>query len=441
MKPANVMILVVIPVLLTGCFFFSNCSGKEKSEYDLYHEKGIQAYEKKDYTAFLEHFRRLDRLEPNDSDVMYHLAKAHALNKNKTEALRYLTRAGGIDADIDINTAEFEFIRTSQEFKTVRRRIEEMRKKTGSSEIAITLEEKDFHPEAVAYDESKKVFYIGSVHKRKIAAAEIDSSGNVTIKDFIPGGRDGLGAVLGMRVDPKNRILWACSAHIRNIIDFDENAAGRTGVFKFHLDTGNLIKKYILQRDDDHRHFFGDLVLHSNGDVYITDSSYPTIYRIPAQTDRLEMFMDLARDPFRSLQGLDLAEEKNILFVTDYTRDIYVIDIAAREVTDALEHPDTIPISGIDGLYFFGNSLIAIQNGVNPMRVSQFFLDDQLRRVTGHRVIENANPLFDEPTLGVITGENTFYYVANSQWKAYDEDGTIFPLEKLQEPVILKVTL
>jgi tetratricopeptide (TPR) repeat protein len=50
------------------------------------------------------------------------------------------------------------------------------------------------------------------------------------------------------------------------------------------------------------------------------------------------------------------------------------------------------------------------------------------------------DPAFDEPTLGVLVKDN-FYFIANSQWGALDEQGGIAPAEKLKEPVVLKLRL
>jgi len=71
----------------------------------------------------------------------------------------------------------------------------------------------------------------------------------------------------------------------------------------------------------------------------------------------------------------------------------------------------------------------------------QFFLDKNFNKVIDHKIIEKANPLFNEPTLGVVVNHKEFYYIANSQWKGYNKDFSIFPLDKLQEIVILKAII
>ena len=85
-------------------------------------------------------------------------------------------------------------------------------------------------------------------------------------------------------------------------------------------------------------------------------------------------------------------------------------------------------------------SLIAIQNGINPHRVVRLSLNRNGDAVERFDVLEANNPLFDEPTLGVVV-KDTFYYVANSQWGAIDNKGQLAPAEKLREPVILKMKL
>ncbi len=48
--------------------------------------------------------------------------------------------------------------------------------------------------------------------------------------------------------------------------------------------------------------------------------------------------------------------------------------------------------------------------------------------------------MFNVPTSGVIVND-TFYYVANAQFGSFNKDGSLFPMERLFEPVVLKVKL
>jgi len=103
-----------------------------------------------------------------------------------------------------------------------------------------------------------------------------------------------------------------------------------------------------------------------------------------------------------------------------------------------LEHPDGVTTVGIDGLYHYKNSLIAVQNGLG--RISRFYLNQAGDKILHSELIEFANPVFNIPTTGTIVG-NTFYYLANSQLRSFEADGTIFPPERLANVVVLKTEL
>src|SRR5687768_15158028 len=77
------------------------------------------------------------------------------------------------------------------------------------SEVAFKIADPDFIPEGITYDPSTKTFFLGSTFKRKIVA--IDAAGKV--RDFTTEAQDGIYGVLGMRVDPKTRTLWAISSN------------------------------------------------------------------------------------------------------------------------------------------------------------------------------------------------------------------------------------
>ena len=51
--------------------------------------------------------------------------------------------------------------------------------------------------------------------------------------------------------------------------------------------------------------------------------------------------------------------------------------------------------------------------------------------------MDRAHPAYDEPTLGVLVGDD-LYYVANSQGGSFTEEGVILPPDK---PVVLRLRL
>jgi hypothetical protein len=197
-----------------------------------------------------------------------------------------------------------------------------------------------------------------------------------------------------------------------------------------------LAKKYPVP-DNGEKHWLGDLTLDSRGNVYASDSISPAIYAIRMEKDEIELFC--AASPMINPQGLVLADEENKLLVADYLKGFFLIDLRTREVAP-VSAPQNAAVNGSDGIYRVGNDIVAVQNGIKPNRVARLKFTKDWRAIEKVDVLEANNPLFDEPTLGVLV-EDSFYFIANSQWGAIDEKGQLAPAEKLRDPIVLRIKL
>ena len=409
-------------------------AAQEKPSKDARYYAGLatKAYKEKDYAALLENMKMANSLRPTHQTYMYNLAAAYALVGDKREALGWLKRGAqmGLVYPVD-KDSDFDSIRETAEFKAILRKIEANRLPVIKSTTALTIHEKGLVPESIAYDPATQTFYLSSVYKRKILS--IDQRGEV--REFATE-RDGLWSVMGMKVDAARRILWVCTAAHPQMANYREGDEGRSGIFKFDLRSRQLVRKYLLSNQP-RPHWLGDLVLNSRGDVFATDSISAAIYSISHTKDELELFIE--GEPFVSPQGLDLTADEKHLLMADYSKGIFLIDLQTRKLLNLTPAPDST-LLGIDGLYRYKDSLVAVQNGVNPHRVVRLFLNQKMDQVLRFEIVEANHPLFDEPTLGVIV-KDTFYYIANSQWGAIDEKGQLTSSDKLREPVILKMKL
>ncbi|MCP5103744.1 MAG: hypothetical protein GY950_10220, partial [bacterium] len=66
--------------------------------------------------------------------------------------------------------------------------------------------------------------------------------------------------------------------------------------------------------------------------------------------------------------------------------------------------------------------------------------NDSRDAVESKKILERYHPLFNFSTTGEISGD-TYFYLANAQFRNYNSDGTIFPFEKLSDVYILKTVL
>ncbi|HMV98711.1 MAG TPA: hypothetical protein PLU80_12185 [Acidobacteriota bacterium] len=395
--------------------------------------KGMQAYQKKDFTAYLENVREAAKLRPNFPPVLYHLARASFLTGNQSESLRLLTQLSHMGNYIDLNQDEdLKPLQAKTEFTQAVQTFEALKKPVAGGQVAFELAEKGLITEGITYLPSEKAFLVSSVRKRKVF--KISQDGKVS--DFLTSGQDGLWGVFGMKVDPKRNRLWLCTSVVREIEGFKAEEDGQAGVFQYDLKTHTLVKKYILPNSEQ-GHVFGDLELHPKGDVYITDSKSGGLYRISAATDTLERFLDTS--PFVSPQGMALTPDGKRMFVADYSVGIGILDLATKTFSLVPATPEML-LLGIDGLYLHQNSLIGMQNGILPKRVIRLDLDTKLSRIEKLSVIERGTQHLEDPTLGVIVN-HSIYFIANSQWESFDKDGTMFPPDKLNQHIILKASL
>lgn len=388
--------------------------------------KAGKAYQEKNFPGFLENMIEAGKLRPNHPRLIYNLADAYALNGKYDEAFILFNRLANMGLYFPLE--KDDDLKTLLQFEPALSLVTKFRNNNepvNKSIKAFSLPDKELITESVAYDQKSGRFFISSVHQRKIVVREK----NGTVKDF-SAASDGLYSVLGMKVDAKRGILWACSSAFPEMKGFDKADAGKAGIFKYDLKTGKLLNKYLLSNEDGN-HALGDLVLNKNGDVFASDSISPSIYKIDVKTDKLEVF--LKSDSFASLQGLAFSPDEKYLFAADYSLGFFRIEMSGKNILQL--SPGNEAVLGTDGLYFHNGALLAIQNGINPQRVVKFALDPAFTKITGHITLEANHSDFNEPTLGVLQG-NDFYFIANSQWGLVNNKGEL-EKEKLREPVIL----
>ena len=445
----------VLSIFLASISFLS-CVQKEAEDNprNIY-ESGIYAYYKKDYTLFLERLKKAQTLAPDNPKVIYNLARAFAVNGNQSAAIDYLRKAVSVGYYIDpAHNSDFVSIKNTESFKDIQREIEKKKVKINNSKVAFKVPEKDLIPESIAYDPATETFYLGSVHKRKIIS--ITNKGE--INNFTKEIQDGLWSVIGIKVDARRRVLWVNSGATFAMKGLKNKHYGLTGVFKYNLENGKLIKKYLVD-ERPALHLFNGLVLNSRGDVFITDSLFGAVYTITAKNDKLELFLKPSQ--FTYPNGITLSNDEQYLYVS-HTEGTSLINVNTKSCY-SLTPPKNVNLCLIDGLYFHNNSLIAIQNDNWHRRVVRFFLSKNLKssdkknsndltqknhslqddvpfQVERAKILESGNSLFNVPTTGVIVGD-MFYYIANSQINQFDHIGKYFPMDKLRPIIILKVKL
>jgi len=381
-------------------------------------------------------YRALATARPTLPSAMSGLGRSLARLGRTAEALEWLGKAADAGAGADAEAIEEAFGAEAArpEVRALLSRFRGNVTPVVRSAVAFRLPEKDLMPESVAHDPADGTFYVGGLYRRKIVAVR-----EGVARDFVASKADGLGAVLGMKVDAARRELWANSCHGAEppvILDAEPKRRGEAAVHRYDLRSGRLIRAY---RTGSRKQplCFNDLALTPEGDVYLSTGP-DGIFRVSRARDALER---VVATPGLFVNGIAASADGRRLYLADWARGVVLLDVATRSL-QPLALPPAASLVGIDGLYVHGQSLIGIQNGLasGPERVLQAFLDASGSRVTCVELLERNHPAYDVPTTGVVVGQELFY-VASSQLNRLDGAGRPLPADRLRESTVLRLPL
>jgi sugar lactone lactonase YvrE len=299
------------------------------------------------------------------------------------------------------------------------------------SAVRVTLGDSTLWPEGVAWDPRERRFFVASIRHGTIVEVRADGGGE---RELLPRGQRDVASVLAVAVDTARRALWATASPVGSVPGDSATRPRASALLRIALPGGALARRWDLPTGQPHT--LGDVAVGPRGDVFVSDSDDPALYRLRPGADTLEALRHVL---FRSLQGIAVTPDPLVLYVADYSHGLLRVDLADHSVTRLADAPGSTSL-GVDGLAWDRGSLIAIQNGVAPARVMRFTLDASGRRIERAEVLDRNPAVADEPTIGVVVGDE-FIYVANSQWEKYAPNGSRVRGTRLTAPRLLALPL
>lgn len=390
-----------------------------------------QRLQEKDTAGYFYLAEQAYTLAPFNLEFTVNYARACVTVGKQIRATNLLQGVADLGFDYEVeNDKGFEPLWKQAKFKQLVAKAKQTSKLTASN-YAFSLKEKDLIPEGITYDPRQQKFYVSSMYKRKIVGINLDG----TSFDLVDEAEDGLYSTLGMKVDAARNQLWVVGVmSTPKPRMMDAGDAGKSAVFQYDLETRRLVKKYEV--NDGQKHLFNDLVS-TNGSIYVTDSETGTIYHIDKAAQTITPFYHW--DWMFYPNGITASPDRKYLFVAHWAG-VSRIGVADTQMV-MLQTKPTTTLTGIDGLCFYENSLVAVQNSAGPQsRIVKFDLNKTWDAVMKSTVLESQNPLYNIPTTGTIV-DDEFYFIANSQLRNFDEQGAIFPPERMQPTYILKLKL
>jgi len=389
----------------------------------------VAAYQASEFDAMQAAAERALAARPGYPGALFNLAPAQSLNDSAYASMATLDRLARLGIDFGVRSMdEFEAVRMTPGWGDYWARMEALRKPVGTASVAYRYDVGDFVPEGIAIDRDGTLF-LGSIRTGDIV--RIEPAGSGAAATLVSAADAGHWSVYGMRL--VGETLWYLSSAVDQFEGLDDADAGKNALFALDLATGEATRQAVLPATDG-RQVLGDLVFDDDGVLYLADQTDGVVYRYdPASPGFVPV---TERGALKSPQGIVVAGE-SLLYVADYIGGLYRVDVESGAAT-RFAAPDDTSLYGIDGLYAYGDSLIAIQNGIRPDRVVQLDLSDDGRSIVDSRILAMNLEHFDEPNLGQVVGDQ-FYFIANSHWNRFDQDGNL--PDGLEGPVVLRVDL
>jgi hypothetical protein len=351
--------------------------------------------------------------------ALYFLADRYLQLGDRVKTLALLQECVALDKGFDpTDDPEFAPLKNDTAFRQLAEQLRQRYPSVHRAHVAFTLAQKDLFPEGLAVDTTKRVFYMGNMHLRKIV--KITATGEV--EDFVGPDLYDLMLVLGVHVDPADHSVWCATypgeKNRSEIVHFDEH--------------GQLLERYTPPGTGPHA--LNDLVLRDTREIYMTDTRGNRVYRF----DRtLHGFTELKLSrPVFWPNGIAISGDGYVLYIADLLG-VVRLDLKTNQSEDVVPAPhDTL--AGIDGLYWYGGSFVGVQYGTGANRVMHWNLSPDGGRVTSSEVLERGTELVKNPTTGAILDEQ-FYFIANTEIDNLDSDGRIVDKTKLDEPLHIAV--
>lgn len=378
--------------------------------------EAASAAEVQDHGLYLAKMEEAVALRPDFPRMLVNLAAAQLANERPVESLGTLERlaALGFSSPVE-NSADFAALRERKEFKDVVRKLAANLHPKGSGDIDFVLREVSGLIEGIAWREKTGEFYFGDVNGRAVWMRNKDG----TLRRFTPEGEELFG-VFGLAVDEANGAIWTATSAVTVMRGFTADMDGTAALAEIDLESGAIRRVLPLMRQpgDRQSHVLGDLALGPDGSVFVTDSGGPVLWRLRPGGVALEAFVESAE--FMSLQGVAVVAGGAALVVSDHANGLLRVDLGSRQV-QRIESPLGTSLIGLDGLAVAaGGDIIAIQNGLRPIRVVRITLDPTAESIGAVTVIESGHITMAAPSLGCIATGGHFFFIGNAGWTRFE---------------------
>lgn len=223
---------------------------------------------------------------------------------------------------------------------------------------SFALKELSLYPEGIVYNDALEKTYVGSYYKGKIVT--VDLFGNMS--DFIVD--QSLVAVVGMAIDKNKNRLLVCNTDAGFSLKSDASTTGQLAeIIAYDLTTGAKLKTINLAGLYQGGQFLNDLVLDDNGNIYVTNSFSPVIYKIDENDVPSVFVSDSIFDVPAGAFGLNgIAYHSNGYLIVGKSLGGILYKIPLNNPSSVQEITLDVPVNSLDGILLTDDALMLVSN-------------------------------------------------------------------------------
>lgn len=379
-------------------------------------ETAVNAYQAGNYQDMELALQRALELRPFLAHLRLLLAKAHALQDEKTEAFTALITLHKQGLYFDIaEDKDFENLRGLGVFDYVLQNMEVINQPYGNPETIAEIPENYELVEAMAYDTAaERTFFadarIGGIYT-------VDSQGNVAT--FAESTKlEPIFSIFDLEIDRERNVLWALSTVSSYLDDPDPRFAGRTFILRYDLESGERTGTF---RTRERTRLIDLAVSPENGTIFAVNGATPTVWMLPAdrlseESGSMEVLLNIK--DLGAFRTITVNQSGDTLYFSEYERGLFGHKLRDNR-SFTVNMGDQLNTSGIDSMNWHDDSLILLQNGYQPHRVLRLMLaDDGVRARHAQAMLSNLEEFQSPTTMDVVDGQA--YVIANSHRNLFD---------------------
>ncbi len=274
-----------------------------------------------------------------------------------------------------------------------------------AGDVSFTAEQA--YPEGIAWSPAQKVFFVSSVHTGVVGKVTPEGKYTPFISD------EKIVSSVGLHFDAKRNLLWVAIGDVGASKRSSAATQGKlaalaaydatTGERRAYHDLGSLV-------EGAGGHFANDMAIDAAGNVYLTDSFAPVVYRI----DSKGVASVFARSEAFKGEGFNLNgivhHPDGYLLVGKYNSgEIFRIS-TTKNPGEVQRVKLSAPVTGADGMVLRGRDRISIVQNLGADQVLDVVSTDSWQTATLQPGRKSARSF---PTSGVLVGKDL--YVLNAQ--------------------------